>query len=225
MAMNNPESQEEAEMIGVLKIKDGLFICDELGAQDLEFVVANKVTRVVNCAGTQMPNHWEPVGVLYLTLNWQDDEKQTLFDQQERIPDELFRFVEAALQNHESVLVQSQRAMNRACFVVASLVMRRYRWSLLKTLEFLNSRRPDLEMRQSFLSQLSLYENRLVQRGLGPKTSKWTELSDNTFHLENEELILRNTFLNSQQAPLADLSRVNLSVEKRFLLRWRDQAN
>lgn len=39
-------------LIGVIKIKDGLFICDELGAQDLEFVVANKVTRVINCAGT-----------------------------------------------------------------------------------------------------------------------------------------------------------------------------
>ena len=72
--------EDDSDMIGVLKIKDGLFICDELGAQDLEFVVANKVTRVVNCAGTQMPNHWEPVGILYLTLNWQDDEKQTLFD-------------------------------------------------------------------------------------------------------------------------------------------------
>lgn len=154
--------EDDSDMIGVLKIKDGLFICDELGAQDLEFVVANKVTRVVNCAGTQMPNHWEPVGILYLTLNWQDDEKQTLFDSQERIPDEIYRFMETAIANHESVLVQSQKAMNRACFVIASFVMRRYRWSLLKTLEFLNSRRPDLEMRQSFLSQLSLFENRLV---------------------------------------------------------------
>jgi hypothetical protein len=37
--------------------------------------VANKVTRVVNTAGTQLPNHWESLGVNYLTLNWQDDEK------------------------------------------------------------------------------------------------------------------------------------------------------
>ena len=108
--------------------------------------------------------------------------------------------------------------MNRACFVIASYIMRKYRWSLLKTLEFLNSRRPDLEMRQSFLSQLSLYENRLFQRSLGPKTSKWTELSDNAFHLENDELILRNTFLNSQMAPVADLSKVNLAIEKSFVL-------
>jgi len=55
--MQGPNPQPQAfedtdDMIGVLKIRDGLFICDELGAQDLEFVVANKVTRVVNCAGT-----------------------------------------------------------------------------------------------------------------------------------------------------------------------------
>ena len=118
-------------------------------------MVANKVTRVVNTAGTQLPNHWEPISVLYLTLNWQDDEKQILFDGQEKIPDEIYKFMEEALENHESVLVQSVRAQNRACFVIAAFLMRRYRWSLLKTLEFVNSRRQDLEMRPSFLSQLS----------------------------------------------------------------------
>lgn len=73
-----PQVEDEVEntdMVGVVKIKDGLFICDEIGAQDLEFVVANKVTRVVNTAGTQLRNFWEAIGILYLTLNWQDDEK------------------------------------------------------------------------------------------------------------------------------------------------------
>jgi hypothetical protein len=39
------------DMIGAIKIKDGLFIGDEFAAQDLEFVMANKVTHVINCAG------------------------------------------------------------------------------------------------------------------------------------------------------------------------------
>jgi len=69
--------------------------------------------------------------------------------------------MEEALANHESVLVQSVKAQNRASFVIAAFVMRRYRWSLLKTLEFLNSRRPDLEMRPTFIQQLSQYENKL----------------------------------------------------------------
>jgi len=43
-----------------------------------------------------------------------------------------------------------------------------------------------------------MYENRLIARGLGPKSKEWNELSDSvTYHLENDELILRNTYLNS----------------------------
>jgi hypothetical protein len=120
--------------------------------------------------------------------------------------------------------VQSVKAQNRACFVIAAFIMRRYRWSLLKTLEFLNSRRPDLEMRPSFLSQLSMYENRLYQRGIGPKTQRWTELSDGSFHLENEELILRNTYLNSQMAPLVDLSQVNIDENRYVTMKWVDES-
>jgi|TARA_B110000285_G_scaffold173457_1_gene194369 hypothetical protein len=43
--------QFDPDMIGAIKIKDGLFIGDELASQDIEFVVANKVTHIINCAG------------------------------------------------------------------------------------------------------------------------------------------------------------------------------
>ncbi len=39
---------DDSDMIGAIKIKDGLFIGDEMAAQDLEFVVANKVTHIIN---------------------------------------------------------------------------------------------------------------------------------------------------------------------------------
>jgi len=106
--------------------------------------------------------------------------------------------MEEAVEKYESVMVQSVRAQNRACFVIAVFIMRRYRWSLVKTLEFLNSRRPDLEMRPSFLQQLQQYEARLYARGIGPKTKRWNELADSDLPaLENDELILRNTYMNS----------------------------
>jgi hypothetical protein len=74
----------DPDMIGAIKIKDGLFIGDELAStvsflfprlmtiKDLEFVVANKVTHIINCAGRQIQNHWEPIGVAYLTFFWLD---------------------------------------------------------------------------------------------------------------------------------------------------------
>ena len=47
----------ELEILGAIKVKDGLFIGDEFAAQDLEFIVANKVTHVINCAARQIQNH------------------------------------------------------------------------------------------------------------------------------------------------------------------------
>jgi protein tyrosine/serine phosphatase len=107
------------------------------------------------------------------------------------------------MSKYDSVLVHSVRGQSRASCVIATYLMRKYRWSLLKTLEFLNSRRPDLEIRATFIKQLSDYENRLKARGMGPKTSKWDEISDENRFLESEELMLRNTFLNAQTGPKA----------------------
>jgi|TARA_B110000305_G_C19138456_1_gene492272 hypothetical protein len=42
-----------------------------------------------------------------------------------------------------------------------------------------------------------MYENKLFKRQLGPKTQKWTEISEVNDAIKNEELILRNTYLNS----------------------------
>ncbi len=93
----------------------------------------------------------------------------------------------------------------------------------MKTLEFLNSRRPDLEMRPSFLRQLQLYEGKLIARGLGPKSQRWNELSDTaTYHLENDEVILRNTYLNSQCGPM-QYQEQPLAV-KQDTIKWRDMA-
>ena len=54
-----------------------------------------------------------------------------------------------------------------------------------------------------------------------PKTQRWTELSDNQFALENEELIVRNTYLNSQMAPLADLN--GYDEKSSYTLKWVDE--
>ena len=82
------------EGIGAIKVKDALFIGDEFAAQDLEFVVANKVTRIINTSGRQIPNHWESVGVQYLTYFWLDQENQLIFDNRDRTADELFAFID-----------------------------------------------------------------------------------------------------------------------------------
>jgi protein-tyrosine phosphatase len=83
------------------------------------------------------------------------------------ISDQIYNFMEQANERSESVLIHSVRGQSRAASVIAVYLMRKYKWTLLKTLEFLNSRRPDLEMRTTFIQQLTDYEQRLAARGMG----------------------------------------------------------
>ena len=150
----------EEDMIGAIKIKDGLFIGDAFAAKDLEFVVANKVTKIINCAGTQIQNQWNNMDVKYLTFQWLDSESQQLFinpkaknqGDKDKTINEIFDFIDNAENDYESVLVHSVRGQSRASCVIAAYMMKKYKWSLLKTLEFLNSRRPDLEIRATFIT-------------------------------------------------------------------------
>ena len=65
------------------------------------------------------------------------------------------RFVDEAIEEQDTaVLIHSVRGQNRSSIVAILYFMEKFQWSLLKTLEFINSRRPDLEIRANFLQQL-----------------------------------------------------------------------
>eukprot|EP00826_Nyctotherus_ovalis_P022874 TRINITY_DN17657_c0_g1_i1.p1 TRINITY_DN17657_c0_g1~~TRINITY_DN17657_c0_g1_i1.p1 ORF type:complete len:336 (-),score=44.58 TRINITY_DN17657_c0_g1_i1:263-1270(-) len=124
-----------------------------------------------------------------------------------------------AIDKGDSVLVHSVKGQSRACTVAALWMMRRYQWNLSKALQFLRSRKPELDLRPAFARQLAAYEARL-----GPKTSMWSEISEEGNVFENEELLLRNTYLNAQIGPFADLvvaTHNNCSSK----LKWADDAD
>jgi len=209
------------EILGAVKVKDGLFIGDELAAQDLEFVVSNKVTRVVNCCGRQVPNHWESIGVDYQTYYWVDADMQVILDQRDVVANEVFRFVEMALASAESVLFHSVRGQSRSCCVLSAYMMKKYSWGLRKTMEFLSFRRPDMSLKPAFIQQLSGYERRLMAQSKFPLSLDWTDADFS--RLECEDLMLRNTYINSQMGPLAEFQFGDAAhIDRPRRLRWQD---
>jgi len=81
-------------------VTDGIFIGDRYAAKDLHFIIQNKVTHIINCAGLQVRNIFEDskedallkkgMTVKYLTFLWIDTDQQVLFeDEQEGIDDSL----------------------------------------------------------------------------------------------------------------------------------------
>lgn len=206
------------EFIGALKVKDGLFIGDEFSAQDLEFVVANKVTHIINCASKQVANHWEAIGVKYFSLYWQDSDIQVIVDKKGQLFNKLFEFIESTLNLGESVLVHSVRGQCRCICVVTAYMMRKYRWNLFKTLEFINFRRPDMEIRPNFLSQLAMLEKKYLKKGMIYSTD-W----NSTENLTGEEILLRNTYLNAQLGPIVE-ENDGTEAEKNFSIKWADNG-
>lgn len=100
------------------------------------------------------------------------------------------------------MLVHSVRGQSRACCVLTIYLMMKFHWTLMKALEFVNARRPNLEIRGCFLQQLSAWERRT--RPVYPKRSDgWEDLLDSDHHAFLDELLLRNTFMNAQIQPLS----------------------
>ncbi|CAM6000806.1 unnamed protein product [Sphagnum balticum] len=52
-------------------------------------------------------------------------------------------------------------------------LIKKYKWSLYKTLEYLNSKRSDFEIRANFLKQLVQLETRLFGKRLKNCTKNW----------------------------------------------------
>ena len=112
------ESGISLNFIGAIKVKDGIFIGDELAAQDFEFAVSNKVTHVINCAGTQIRNYWDHLGIKYMTFNWLDHDQQVILDPNDKNANAIFNFIQEAENLAESVLIHSVRGQNRSATVL-----------------------------------------------------------------------------------------------------------
>ena len=100
--------------------------------------MANKVTHVINCAGQQIENVFEGRGVVYLTFQWLDIENQIIFDTKDTAAKAIFDFIENAKKKYESVLVHSIRGQSRSSSALVAYFMRKFRWSMFKSLEFMN---------------------------------------------------------------------------------------
>jgi protein-tyrosine phosphatase len=76
---------------------------------------------------------------------------QLIFDDHDQVAKEIHDFIDEATAESCGVLVHSVRGQSRAACVLAIYLMMKFRWTLMKALEFINSRRPNLELRGSFL--------------------------------------------------------------------------
>lgn len=187
----------DSDTFNITKVKDGFFLGDEMTATNYEVLINFKISHMINAAGPQIRNAWENLNIKYLTLNWNESPTQHLFDPKDEIANRIVSFIDDSYKSGEGFLVHSVRGQNRACLVVLIYFIRKFRWSLRKSLEFLTSKKSDIDIPQFFSNQISNFETRLTKYGVGPKSNCWSDVGTGMVSdIDNEEVVIRNTYLN-----------------------------
>ena len=206
------------EVINISKIKEGFYVGDQIAATNLDVIIQFKLTHMINATGTQIINKWETIGIKYLTLNWSETPTQNLFDSKDEIANRIVAFIDDSFNRGEGLLAHSVRGQNRVCIVVIIYLMKKYKWNLNKCMDFLRSKKQDVDIPKYFLNQLILFENRLTKKGEGIKSIPWTE--------ENlpdpEEKLLRNTYVNSLPTNASMIPKELINVKERKHIAWAD---
>ena len=193
-----------SEIINISKIKDSFFIGDKVAGTNLDVLLQFKISHIINAAGNQILNYFESVGIQYYTLYWSENPNQILFDKNDEIVDKILLFIKESLSNGEGLLIHSVKGQDRCCVVVIIYLMRKYNWSVNKSIDFLKSKKEDIEIEPYFLQQLLSYEMRLSK--ITNIKSNWTELTSE----DNDENLLRNTFVNG--IPVKQLNSVGFNT-------------
>lgn len=202
-----------------IRIKDGLFVGGAESAEDYEGLVESKVTRVVNCCGAEIPDHWAASGIRYLSFNWADGSGDVVLDTDDEVIHQVSAFVDEALQREEGVLIHSANGNSLCCCVVVAYIMLTHRWNLQKTTEFVKIRGLEMQLNTDLAQQLEKFEQRLASaQSLG---TDWDSLPLGE-DSPDDELLLRNTHINvSAMAPI-DLTPTPPRTSK---LRWADEPD
>ena len=215
-------NQDLTEILNISKVKEGFYIGDKMSAICIEVIIQFKITHILNTTGTQIMNNWESIGVKYLTLNWTENENQILFDNKDEISNKIVEFIDKGIEEGEGLLAHSFKGQNRVCIVVIIYLMKKYRWSLNKSMEYLKSKKKDVDITPYFYKQLCNLEKRLLKRNeINIKDIPW-EFSN----LKNpEEKLLRNTYMNGLHQPISiAINEDNYKSNKKHI-RWKDEIN
>ena len=222
---NNPlqydpmqEMDYQTEVLNITKIKEGLYIGDQIAATNLDVVIQFKLTHMINSTGKQIINAWETIGIKYLTLNWQESPSQNLFDSLDEIANKIVDFIEDSFNKGEGLLAYSARGQNRVCIVILIYLMKKYKWPLNKCLEFLRNRKQDIDIPNYFMEQLKNFEGRMIKRGEGIINIPWSE--------ENlpsaDERLMRNTYVNGLKSEVYNAKIVPSEMKKKNHIAWAD---
>ncbi len=140
-----------------------------------------------------------------MDLGWLESHSDEVLRLHERLIPAVEDFIAQAERLSETVLIFCSNGQNRALSIVIALLMRRYYWSFYKTLEFLDSKRANLEIKKNYFKNLKILSEEFEAKHKVSQGWDYEIFSSPQFH--EEEMIITNTFLNSKKRAIQLRSR------------------
>lgn len=197
-----------------IKIRDGLFLGNKHTAADLEFLLANRFKYVLNCTA-EVKNYFESSGYIkYMKLKYSRSKpEQPLWKENLKKLHRMVEFVDAADEEAECCLIHSNEGNNRCIAVALAYLMVRYKWRFLKALQFLESKNIENRLGENFVRQLRGLEEIISEENI--MSIGWAKEG-----LDDEELILTNTYLNTIEIPY---KKEGVGEKGGRRIQWRDK--
>jgi rRNA-processing protein FCF1 len=223
-----------------------VMIGDQATSFDSKFLTQNQVSHVLNTCAHIMPNIFDPLEmnnpkvrakldetkqltspligkIKYMSiLDWEEHKVQRLTDI--NYLNELFCFIEEAVQGFKSCLITSVN--NKCASVVVGIVymMFKFKWNVHKTLEYICSRKTDIEITKTIIKQLQDLENTFLHDLRRKQThlrTDWTIYSNLSNVDTEEKLAIKDMYRLIQSDNLQKRIRdssLNRSVDANFFM-------
>ena len=153
--MDPLDNQDMAiEILNISKIIEGFYIGDRISTISLNVIIQFKITHMINAMGNQITNQQEAINISYLTLNLSEQSNQILFDSKDEIANKIVEFIYNLYLIGEAVLAHNFRGCDRVCMyyiVVIIYLMKKYKWGLKKSIEYLRGKKQDINIPLYFL--------------------------------------------------------------------------
>jgi hypothetical protein len=129
-----------------------LFIAGQRVAENLELLLEKKITRIINCASSVVPNYHQGFGNMkYLSLNLVDGSKEDI----SWFVCEVIQFIYEGAQKKERVLLHCEKGISRSCAFGIAYRM----WSTGETyraaFSFISTRRAVCDPKPAFICNLT----------------------------------------------------------------------
>uniref|UniRef100_A0A915MNI7 Protein-tyrosine-phosphatase n=1 Tax=Meloidogyne javanica TaxID=6303 RepID=A0A915MNI7_MELJA len=136
-------------------VSENVYLSSQAVAQDLELLLTNKITHIINVAtGVQC---LFPENIIYLALTALDVPTENL----KRHFDKAVKFIYNAVESGGKVLIHCNAGISRSTTIVIAYLMNYKHLTVNKALEHVRSQRPIARPNDGFILQLKEYESEL----------------------------------------------------------------